>query len=656
MPVPEGKLYGRERFVQCVREALDHRGGSAQPLPIVPVEGPRGSGGTALVEELWRTFNHSALSVQLDLDSAQGVDDIVFGAMQGLRRKVRWTAPVNFARLRLAFKALVYTDDGGGRAAFDAHLRSKRLGAAIDALDRWSAHAAALLPALEPKAILALLTEAVRQVFSGLDRAHDAAALGWFARSSPFAGPGTGQDALWSLHRAYHDGDDTDKRDADKTLCAALLADLTAGYGRTILRGKPVHNCLLVADNVDNRAAAEFLGLIEECRMATVAKGEPADPLLVVVMRRRQAVPVAGKPIDCTDEQLDIAGANSWWYPVRLTDLSRDNVVSLLSPAPIRLLGTLRHDADFVHALTGGHPASTHLIARILAEPAPQERLRPHGLLEATPHQSDGGPRNPRAAAEKIEHRLLRRLAPDLVDAGPPDAADGVSLLDAMAACAVGEDMKLAACAAVFAFMRWPLKAMDVRLEFETRLWLREGADGAELPHPLIALLLRRRLADNAELWREVHQGYVTHYATTDAALRQRHRLAMVEPARTQDLPSIVKYLESELDQSSTPEWLGLLDRVSTAPNRIRSTRDPRLVVSSLAGHAQSSQRNRVITRLTVAKWLGHDRAFDPGHQLAQLIADEYDNLAQLPGPDADLFYERSAQHRKIDREWAGSC
>lgn len=655
MPAPARKLYGRERFIHCVREALTHRGSSTQPLPIVPVEGPRGSGGTALVEELWRTFNHSALSVQLDLDSAQGVDDIVFSAMQGLRRKVRWTAPVNFVRLRLAFKALVYTDDGGGRAAFDAYLRSKRLGAAIDALDRWAAHATPLLPALEPKAIVALLTEAVRQVFSGLDRAHDAAALAWFAHSSPFAGPGTGQDALWSLHRAYHDGDDMGKRDADKTLCAALLADLTAAYRRNILHGKPVHNCLLVADNADNRAAADFLGLIEECRMATVAKGEPADPLLVVAMRRRQAVPVAGEPIDCTDERLDIADAKTWWYPVRLTDLSPDNVVSLLSPTPIRLLGNVRHDADFVHALTGGHPASTQLIARILAEPAPSRILRPQGLLEATPPQTDGRPQNPRAAARRVEDRLLERLAPDLVNVDPLDGADGVSLLDAMAACAVAENMKLAASAAVFAFMRWPLKAVEVRQEFETRLWLREGTDGEQLAHPLIALLLRRRLADNAELWREIHQGYVTHYATTEATLHQRHRLATVEPARTQDLPSIVKYLESELDQSSTPEWLGVLDRVSAAPNRIRSTRDPRLVVTSLAGHAQSSRRNRVITRLTVAKWLGHDRVFDPGHQLAQLIADEYDNLAQLTGPDADLFYERSARYRKIDREWAGS-
>src|SRR5947209_6071540 len=288
MPPRDAKLYGREHFIQRVGDALEHRGERERPLPIVLVTGPRGSGGTALLGALWRTFNQSALSVQLDLGAAQGVDDIVFATMQGLRRKVPWIAPVRFTRLRLAFKALSYTDGGGGRAAFDTYLRAGPGHAAAAALDRWAARAASLLPSLEQQVVTALLAEVAHLVFSGLDRARDAAALAWFAQENVFARRGTGQDALWELNQAYHGGGQAQRRDVDRMLCAALLADLGAEYGRKRLLGRPVRNSLLLGDDAGSRVAADFLDLVEECRRASAQRDDPTDLLLVVAVRRTQ--------------------------------------------------------------------------------------------------------------------------------------------------------------------------------------------------------------------------------------------------------------------------------------------------------------------------------------------------------------------------------
>jgi hypothetical protein len=606
---------------------------------------------------LWHCFNQSALSVLLDLSAAQGVDEVVFAAMHGLRRKVRWVPPVRFARLRLAFKALSYVDDGGGRAAFDAYMR----GGGADAGDNFDGYAwrvTALLTSLDQQVIVALLVKVARMVFSGLNRARDAAPLDWFAHNGAFAGPGTGLDALWAVYRAYHDDADRIKKQSiDHVLCAALLADLSAEYSRKRLLGPPVSNCLLLLDNADQRAAGEFLDLLEKCRIANASNAEPADPLLVVAVQRTQPPPKVGEPVACTDENLDLTAAPGWWCPVRLTDLNPGNIVELLSPTVLHLLGSVRHDADFVYALTGGHPAAARQLIQLLTQRT-ERALNPRGLLEARPPGHDDGPRAA-ASPNTVEESLIRRvLAPDVKAAADGLAlADNSTLLDAMAVCAVTEDLKLAASQAVFASMRWPLRAADVHLEFETRLWLRAGPpDGKPHLHPLVALLLRRRLARSPELWCQVHQDFAAHYGNPDEELKQRHILALVEPAHMQELPSVAKYLESELDQRSAGDWLRVLDRVSAAPNRVRSTQDPRNVVASIAGHAQPGERRRVITRLAVAHWLYQDRAFDPCHRLAQIIANEYDNLAQLPGPDAELFYQRSAQYRQIEKEWNGSC
>ena len=62
---------------------------------------------TALINALWERFNQDTLSVNLDLQDAQGVGDIVLATIQGLQRKLRGLPQVRFARLRLVLKGAV---------------------------------------------------------------------------------------------------------------------------------------------------------------------------------------------------------------------------------------------------------------------------------------------------------------------------------------------------------------------------------------------------------------------------------------------------------------------------------------------------------------------------------------------------------------------
>ena len=177
---------------------------------------------------------------------------------------------------------------------------------------------------------------------------------------------GGGYDSLWELYRLHHGhtgGTDT-PRPVAKTLCAAFLADLRADFNDSpLLHGQRPRNCLLLLDNAGGRAGDLFLELIAECRRehGTAA----CDPAVVVAVQRGRVRHRTIEPLEPTDERLDFdvrhPGAPSdedhpvWWYPVRLADLDKESVAELSRSG---VLGTRNRDADFLYALTGGHPES----------------------------------------------------------------------------------------------------------------------------------------------------------------------------------------------------------------------------------------------------------------------------------------------------------
>src|SRR5262249_9421067 len=222
-----------------------------------------------------------------------------------------------------------------------------------------------------------------------------------------------------------------------------------------------------------------------------------------------------------------------------------------------------------------------------------------------------------------------------------------------MALCTVTPGLRQGACQAALQFLGWPeVSAADARDRLIKAMWVDEDGSGL---HPLARSLLARWLARAPATWRDAHEGYVTHYTRhpQDAPLLPHHNLALVEStAMRRQLTAVVSYLESAYVTCPAQDWLRVLDTVTGAPNRLRTTRLPSAFVTANVGEEERGNRPRIITRLTVARWLYNDRCFDPGHQLAKLVADEYDHLRNLDRHDGEVFFAESVRYRRIEREW----
>ena len=655
------RLYGRGRVVDFVGEGLKRRGVPGRQLPLVLLAGPHGSGGTALLDRLRERYGPDCLCVHLDLASAQGADDVVLALMQGLRRRVPGIRPISFPRLRLAFKALNFPQDGGGRAAFDAYMDATDHGAA-DGVQNWANRASVLLRTPEQQFLAAVVARTASWLLSGFDHRGERTALRWHAENGISSG-GTGYDPLWELYGRQRVATDSASRHVEKTLCAALLADLRTDFNaRSLAHGQRRSNCLLLLDNAGGNAGERVLDLLAQCRRESAKAGDGADPALIVAVLRGRMLRRAGTAIESTDDRLWFANPSAYpdgWLPVRLTDLGAADVVDLTSSA---ILGDSRRDANFIHAVTGGHPEATALLAMLLARPQ-ATRADLSGLLESELQLNWDlpGPRVPGALDIRVADHLLRRIFPDRLsirDDGTLEADGNANeLLDAMAVCTVTPGLRLGASQKVLDAMGWSGRtAIDVRSQLEEALWIEPPpAPGSAEPraHPLLSLLLRHWLARDTQKWRGVHQGYMAHYSRQqDAALRHHHALALVEPRHTEHLAEVARFLDEDLERSDPQDWLRNLCTVTGAPNRLHGPRDPRVIVTTLAGPTQPGERRRVITRLAVLRWLSRDRLFDPGWQLAQPAAAELENLAQLRTPDDEALFEEAARWRHIARTW----
>lgn len=655
-------MYGRKRIVEFVGKALKRNGVPVKPLPIVLLMGPRGSGGTMLLGRLWDTYSADCLSVRLDLKAAQGVEDIVLAAVQGLGRRIRGIRDIDFPRIGMLLKALSFVDDGGGRPAFEAYLRAGPRDAAVNsALSDWANRAAPLMTP-EQQVLLGAVAKLLGALHSAVGRSRDVRTLRWLTEYGA-RNPDGGYDSLWELYRLHHGrtGDTETPRPVAKTLCAAFLADLRSDYNdSSVLRGQRPRNCLLLLDNAGGRAGDRFLELLAECRRESGADGARPDPAVVVAVQRGRVRRRVIDPVQPTDVRLDFDVRHPfapgdddhpvWWYPIRLADLDDEYVVEMCASG---VLGRQNRDADFLYELTGGHPESVHRLAQLLERRGRVGPFDPRLLLG----EQDLPEHWPAAGADAtVEEYLLKRtLADDLVidpDGGIP--AEGNAMLDAMAVLALTPGLRRGACNSALSYLGWHrFDADTAQRRLTAAMWLDETPDGeAARLHPLIGLLLRRWLARRPEAWRRAHMGYAAHYSRrADAPVRHLHTLALVEAARRESLTTVTGFLEEEYERCGAQEWLAVLDQVTAAPNRLRTTADPRSYVTTLAGVADSRDRHQAVTRLTVAHWLYGDRYFDPARQLAQTIANEYEHLANGTD-DNEVLFRRAGQYRRIENNW----
>lgn len=650
-------LRGRDQVVGLVREALDRGEGPGGPLPVVVLAGPLGGGGTAVLDKLWADFFEKSLCVRLDVADAQSVEDIVLAAVQGWRRRISGIPRMDFPRTSMIIKALSF-DDGSGREGFDAYLRARPHDDIGQALPDWAHRVAPMLPPNQQ-----VLAEAVAELLGTL---HSAAGRRgsrdvrqWLAEYGPPDG-GNAHDRLWEQWRLHQEHTEDADRAVGRMLCAALLADARAAFQRH----ERLRNALLLLDNADNVSADLFLDLLTACRLESHANGAEPDPVLVVAVRHSPVHAArTGAPVMSDDARslLPDRGENApprWWSPIRLTDLAKnDDVVPMCSGSSA--LGSAYRDADFLHDVTGGHPETVDHLADLLRN-APENYAPRTVLTQRLPPWHDWPPRWPPddGTATTVEDYLLKRTLPlDLAVLADgridPEANPD---LDAMAVLAATPGLRRGACTAVFHFLGWTADADAAQLRLTSGLWLDETADGlAGRLHPLIALLLRRWLARKPEVWRDTHTAYAAHYGRSlNASLRDHHSLALVEPSHREPMDTVIGSLERGLDgDATTEEWLTVLQAVTQAPNRVRTTGDPRAFVTTLAGVADSGDRRQSLTRLVVARWLFHDRCFDPARRLAQSIANEYERLAEYV-PDNEVLFTEAGKYRRIENEWKG--
>lgn len=620
MPQRADALYGRGRIADFVHQSLERHGVPDRIVPIVLLLGRRGTGKTALLDLLHERYRDVRPYVRIDLSDDPNVDALrmLVAVKSGLGRKVPRVKPISFPRFEFGLLALGLDPTDSERirqAQIDAMLKGHGLAQQIDRFQQdWAQRLDPLLSSHERQLALMLASNVLSWSLSQVGNRDRGRTAAWYDAYAAQAG-GPGSNPLANLCT-------WDESEITTALCAALLTDLRTGFNRHGDWGRTT-NCLVALDNVDTEAGMAFLEALARCRRLAPADEGP-DPLVVVAARSRQpgAELAVGAPLDATSEKLrfgnwlaDSRKPAPQWYPIALTDLG---VAEVAAMAGSNVLGSHGRDAEFVHALACGHPEASRLLAEALAE--------------------NGSARN--LLSGKLRDDLITALLPQDID----DA-----MLDALTVCVATPGMDHGACDSVFRYLSWHSDVITVRAVRDfgrETLWATETGERNLTPHPLLRTLLLHRLADQPDRWREVHEQFAAHYArASDGAAARYHSLALVTSGQKTQFAAVATHLESDFARLRADPWHTELRRISAAPNRLRTTADPRVTVTELAGVPDESNRSRVIARLLAALWLHHDRLFDPQRQLARVVRDEYTHLGALAGEHGAEFYTASEDY-----------
>jgi hypothetical protein len=651
-------LYGRGRILRFVSDGLDRSRDRDTP-PITLLIGPQGSGKTTLLDRLEADHRRGSPTARLDFGRSPDASpeavllDIGYRLSPGVPRVGRVRLPL----LGIGFLAVGLDPESRDTPAEQLgqllNARGKAFGQMLANLGK---QAGTLLPSPEQQVLVTGAGSALGWIVDGISRRRLGDYLAWYV-GTVGQGNGTRVGPLLLMHQWWQaaqtpDGTDA-RRELWRALCAALLADLRAEFNRAgWTHGQRTTNCLLLLDDADSAAGTAFLETLAECRR--LVPGE-TDPLFVVAGQglRPQLNPAVGPPVRPADASLNYAGwlaANreqetpgSPWYPVLLADLGTENVMSMVTS---HLLGKVWRDVDFVQDVGGGHPSAVRALARHLA-------LAGAGL-------------DPR---QVLTHELADEL---LAGVRPPWLGDQDLL--AMAVYAATIRPRLRAGGRVFRSLNWSdaaeteVNEFDIRDLFLDLMWAREEEDWLVI-RPLPRLLLTRLLARDEALWDSTHNGYLTHYRAQlprDDIAEHYHLLALITPSAADNLGRVAAHLDKQLDTLGTSEWNRVLTAITTAPNRLRHPHggrhqapdgpdfagDPEDAVRRLAGVAAPGNRLRTVSRLMTARWLYHDRLFDPRRRLARLLVREYYELAQLTNEDSNALFSEASHFRKVAHDW----
>ncbi|MGW8976335.1 ATP-binding protein [Streptomyces platensis] len=659
---------GRDRAVErYVRELLVRRPGSRPELPATLLLGPRGSGKTTVLRHL-ADWARRAPVARLDL-AALGQEgrkpiDVLAALVFQLNEKKRDFARLSFPAFGLLTIAVAARMDAADRDAAVRQMEKALVGppgSRSEVINQLAAYAATVLGA--PTAVTAalpLLPEWRRHWV----RLRVRWQLARIRRRS--RGGGSVDGFLVDLNQRYGDREAAERQRAEAVLFDAFLDDLRRAYGSRGGDKRRTTQCLVLLDNVDSPLGNDFLKALLDARR----KAGAADPLLVLATAGSYPAALEGFAFGGPRRP----GALPGRWPAQEERFVPEQVVKGLVVGRLRDL--VRHEVEqqakealrsagrrvpvpaadngvqwlgwVVHEITRGHPAGTaQLLAALLECPADagwEARLRQ--VLQPS---------------SELVGALLERLLP--IDASG-------ELMQALARGAAAVDLAQAQAGRVL----WDESSARVQEEFNDfctdvlrTMHLDSGdeeSDGrTETPHPLLRLLLLRRLAavpePDAAAGGAAGGGDGAAGArgrrAVHAALRDRAAAAGEEATAAYhalaggDLAVAAAYLDDAFGRVEPEEWCADLCRLRRAPlaeagpalDQPLWERYERLVEH--LGEGAVEQRLRTITRLLAAVWIGPEPPDDPR---TDRVGDPYRD--PLGDPGAELYGEIQARFHTL--------
>ncbi|MCT9082600.1 hypothetical protein [Streptomyces fulvoviolaceus] len=433
------------------------------------------------------------------------------------------------------------------------------------------------------------------------------------------------------------------RKDAERYLVRALLADLTEAYEGVMPRMRRLGRPLVLVDNAHGAPGPDLRDAVLRDRFEGIA-----DRTVFITAQRgesRRALPNAVR------RTLPDVARRSGWSPDPAARSSRALLVSLPplnSDDTLHLVGAACAEVSAppqlpyaIQRLTRGNPLGIVLLAESAAQNLPDTALLGELLTaDLRLHEDrDGRP-------TYIE--LLDRLVPaDRLDeltvlAAAHDHASAAALAEALLPDGFGPA---------------DVRALSTRLMEEGRPEVRGRFVGDSFVRTLLLLRLHHGVADHG-LWREAHETLIRHYAPTGESAPSRARYRLHHELALGGTESAVAYLRDSFAVLETRTWLRTLRFVASAPyfhahdaeGRDFAARDDRRAAIAL-GHTDAAQvvpddvdavLHLRVRRLLHAVWQLADPLVLPDPKVRDRLRYELEQLSNLRPAGNALLWQAS--------------
>ncbi|WP_280261964.1 hypothetical protein [Nocardia wallacei] len=648
-----GQTFGHGQATELVRRLMrresDGRATRSLSHPVLVVEGARGYGKSALLDELARKLDGHVPCARVDFERYRvaTVPEVLSAIAFQLGSVCESYGSLQFPLLsigRQVMRADLPQDRPAARTAIEQLLgRQIDAGSMRESLREASGELASLLedePITVAARIVALvgIEPALRFVRRGRSWSPD-----WYGRRE-----GTRHrdplDVLVDLGSWAREGQHDQ---AEELLVAAFLADLRENFQRSRNAAEMTLNCVVLFDNADTALGQRVVNALVDARKGRWVLGEEsADPMTVVATSRgellapltqqgpldavsRGLVAFTGKETD-QDLTFDMQGEPNLWCRFTLRDLKEDEVGAMVSALPPHtdgaadLIGNHQLTA-MVYGLTDGHPASTaELVAALRDRP-----LANGDALGVLLERRDPG----RSGGRRLEDRLCHKLIGEFSEDAYFD----------MVTCAAARTFDHAGLLAAHSgLLRGGIHSYR---EIKPVVWPVSGGAGQIILRRLLLRQLAARSDSAPASWGKVF-GWLRDRSRRDGDEESVLHYAMA----AEDFAATVTGLLRRLDEGTTRDWVRLLRSVTSMPRRHR---DPEVSVMDQL-HAAVEGPPQPIPRLVVARWIAADPfVSNRRRSLHWQIAADYDVVAGLATGDPVPLLEEADDHRRKAELWS---